>query len=497
MGGDGNESRPLMAFVGDFPSERDDGSGLPFQSKAGTLLRDTLDTLEVPADSVYMTNAVRCHPPDNKAGARVIKACAHIIKEELEMVRPKVIVVLGAVALESLTDRKGILASRGQVFDYTFADGTVVPLIAANHPSFVLYQESALDQFVGDLQKAHQIATMGRAVAKPSEKRYRIARTVSDLYEMLREMRQEGMVAWDIETRRKEPFLEGAKVVCVQFSASPDTGWLVPVDHAESDSLEATREQRIEAIRGVIERMGGPDLCGQNLKFDMNFVEECLGIHPRLPVFDTMIAHHMLFEEESKAGGNGLKVMAWKFTDMGGYERAVEEADPEFYEHMDTIPLETLLSYACGDTDCTLQIWAKLRPMIVEQNLEEVLRLEIEKQDFLKQMEKRGAAIDWDYRNHLMEALPAKSARLRDRLRQESPVDLIIDDGSHALADQVAGVRALWCSLRVRGVYVVEDLQDERAVEWFRREGWTVEDYRGIAGRYDDLIAWRVKLDSE
>jgi hypothetical protein len=82
---------------------------------------------------------------------------------------------------------------------------------------------------------------------------------------------------------------------------------------------------------------------------------------------------------------------------------------------------------------------------------------------------------------------------LRDRLRQESPVDLIIDDGSHTLADQVAGVRALWCSLRVGGVYVVEDLQDERAVEWFRREGWTIEDFRGIAGRYDDLIAWRVK----
>ena len=86
---------------------------------------------------------------------------------------------------------------------------------------------------------------------------------------------------------------------------------------------------------------------------------------------------------------------------------------------------------------------------------------------------------------------------LRDRLRQESPVDLIIDDGSHTLPDQVAGVRALWCSLRPGGVYVVEDLQDERAVEWFRAEGWTIEDYRGIAGRYDDLIAWRVKAEGE
>jgi len=86
---------------------------------------------------------------------------------------------------------------------------------------------------------------------------------------------------------------------------------------------------------------------------------------------------------------------------------------------------------------------------------------------------------------------------LRDRLRQERPVDLIIDDGSHTLPDQVAGVRALWSSLRSGGVYVVEDLQDERAVEWFRAEGWTIEDYRGVAGRYDDLIAWRAKTENE
>ena len=86
---------------------------------------------------------------------------------------------------------------------------------------------------------------------------------------------------------------------------------------------------------------------------------------------------------------------------------------------------------------------------------------------------------------------------LRDRLRAEQPVDLIIDDGSHTLPDQVAGVRALWPYLRDGGVYVVEDLQDETAVHWFRGQGWTIEDFRGISGRYDDLIAWRRKLAGE
>jgi hypothetical protein len=86
---------------------------------------------------------------------------------------------------------------------------------------------------------------------------------------------------------------------------------------------------------------------------------------------------------------------------------------------------------------------------------------------------------------------------LKERLRTEQPVDLIIDDGSHTLPDQVAGVRALWPYLRDGGVYVVEDLQDETAVHWFRGQGWTIEDFRGISGRYDDLIAWRRKLAGE
>jgi cephalosporin hydroxylase len=86
---------------------------------------------------------------------------------------------------------------------------------------------------------------------------------------------------------------------------------------------------------------------------------------------------------------------------------------------------------------------------------------------------------------------------LRDRLRAEQPVDLIIDDGSHTLPDQVAGVRALWPYLRDGGVYAVEDLQDESAVDWFRGQGWTIEDFRGVSGRYDDLIAWRRKQAGE
>lgn len=82
---------------------------------------------------------------------------------------------------------------------------------------------------------------------------------------------------------------------------------------------------------------------------------------------------------------------------------------------------------------------------------------------------------------------------LVERLRAVGPVDLIIDDGSHKLADQLAGAEALWDCLRVGGAYVVEDVQSESDGQVFGDRGWAVHDWSRKTGRWDDRIAikWR------
>jgi hypothetical protein len=82
---------------------------------------------------------------------------------------------------------------------------------------------------------------------------------------------------------------------------------------------------------------------------------------------------------------------------------------------------------------------------------------------------------------------------LVDRLREVGPVDLIIDDGSHKLTDQLAGAESLWDCLRVGGAYVVEDLQSESDGQAFGDRGWTVYDWSRKTGRWDDRLAigWR------
>ncbi len=73
------------------------------------------------------------------------------------------------------------------------------------------------------------------------------------------------------------------------------------------------------------------------------------------------------------------------------------------------------------------------------------------------------------------------------------PLDLIIDDGSHLYPDYTATADVLFERLRFGGVYVIEDIQTQDSVDALRRDGWQIEDWRESTGRYDDVIAWRVR----
>ena len=72
-------------------------------------------------------------------------------------------------------------------------------------------------------------------------------------------------------------------------------------------------------------------------------------------------------------------------------------------------------------------------------------------------------------------------------------LDLIIDDGSHLYPDYTATAEVMGRRLRPGGVYVIEDIQTQDSVDALRRDGWQIEDWREKTGRYDDVIAWRVR----
>ena len=72
-------------------------------------------------------------------------------------------------------------------------------------------------------------------------------------------------------------------------------------------------------------------------------------------------------------------------------------------------------------------------------------------------------------------------------------LDLIIDDGSHLYPDYATTAEVMGRRLFPGGVYVIEDIQTQDSIDALRRDGWTIEDWRERTGRYDDVIAWRVR----
>jgi uracil-DNA glycosylase family 4 len=132
--GEGNPNAKLF-LVGEGPGATEDAQGRPFVGQAGSLLNGILDAIEIPRESVYITNIVKCRPPQNrKPLPDEIAACMPYLHRQLEIVKPKVILALGGTAGEALLGvRKSLGELRGKVHTYNG-----IPLIVTYHPAALL-----------------------------------------------------------------------------------------------------------------------------------------------------------------------------------------------------------------------------------------------------------------------------------------------------------------------------------------------------------------------
>ena len=132
--GHGNPDARLV-LIGEGPGANEDAQGKPFVGQAGNLLSGILEAIEVPRDSVYITNIVKCRPPQNrKPLPDEIAACIPYLHRELEIIRPKVILALGSTAAEALLGvRKSLGELRNKVHTYNG-----IPLVVTYHPAALL-----------------------------------------------------------------------------------------------------------------------------------------------------------------------------------------------------------------------------------------------------------------------------------------------------------------------------------------------------------------------
>ncbi len=134
--GTGNPEADLM-FVGEGPGAEEDKQGLPFVGRSGQLLTEMVrQEIGLDRSDVYITNVVKCRPPDNRDPLPdEIAACRPYLQRQVELVAPRVLVTLGNFATKMLLDTtEGITRVRGR--RYAWGDGVV--LVPTYHPAALL-----------------------------------------------------------------------------------------------------------------------------------------------------------------------------------------------------------------------------------------------------------------------------------------------------------------------------------------------------------------------
>lgn len=138
--GEGAPDARLM-FVGEGPGRDEDLQGRPFVGKAGELLDKMIGALGLAREQVYIANVVKCRPPDNRTPTPdEARTCLGYLRRQIELVRPAVIVTLGATPLRELVGvSEGITRVRGQWQRVKVGDREI-PVMPTFHPAYVLRQ---------------------------------------------------------------------------------------------------------------------------------------------------------------------------------------------------------------------------------------------------------------------------------------------------------------------------------------------------------------------
>ena len=158
--GTGDPHAELM-FIGEGPGADEDEQGLPFVGRAGQLLNNMIAAMGLEREQVYIANIVKCRPPGNRTPERdECDTCSPFLMRQIGVIRPKVIVALGATAAKNLLGvNDSMHAMRGRFYDYSpkrsltdAGEPVECKLLVTYHPAFLLRDPRQKKEAWKDLQ---------------------------------------------------------------------------------------------------------------------------------------------------------------------------------------------------------------------------------------------------------------------------------------------------------------------------------------------------------
>ena len=154
--GDGNINSPIM-LVGEAPGMEEDNLGLTFLGDVGDLLRKMLIAINIKKENIYSTYAVNFRPPeDRKPTSTEIKRYSHFLQKQISIIKPKIIILMGSSAMESLTGLNNKISMERGKWKEVIVENSTYNIIITFNPSYLLRAPENKKHSWEDLKKIKQ-----------------------------------------------------------------------------------------------------------------------------------------------------------------------------------------------------------------------------------------------------------------------------------------------------------------------------------------------------
>lgn len=150
--GEGSDKARLM-LIGEAPGSEEDEQGRPFVGRAGKILDEILKFEKLQRRDIFITSVVKCRPPNNRPPkVKERKTCLPYLKRQIDVIKPKIICLLGIVALQTLLKEESVTKVRGKVIG---KDGQ--SYFSTYHPAAALYNVGLKSAIYSDIKEIKKL----------------------------------------------------------------------------------------------------------------------------------------------------------------------------------------------------------------------------------------------------------------------------------------------------------------------------------------------------
>jgi DNA polymerase-1 len=394
-------SKVDILFLGEAPGVDDAKFGEFFAGASGRRLMEWIKICGLEKKSIYLDSAIRCTLIDKMSEVstvnkkKLIKNCSHWLHKELKRLKPKVIVPLGNIGLQALTGITGITKWHGRVMRH---HGLQCYIIPAFHPGAVRGDRPDLAEFslnAIDTAKAHIRKKKGFKLPE-----WELVESETQFSEMMSYLKSRGKIVVDLETHGLDSWAGDTieNIIGICLSSGENYGYYVPIMAYSMGSgewlLGSPKDKKIKRwlreLKKLLENKRKLKIM-HNAAYDLLWLKQ-LGWDV-YPVYDTMIVNSVIDDVD-----NGLKDLAWIYTDFGGYDSALGTYLKNSKASYVNVPVEILGMYGAYDAVATDIVYeAQLEQFSDNKTLKGLVKELNDLRYYLTDMEHKGCLIDFEW----------------------------------------------------------------------------------------------------